>query len=402
MRFALLAFLLAAAIPAAAQDTDAHARVRAAIHEALKKRPDDATLHFFLARVEALGGNAAAATQALEETEKLGDGFLPAKQLGFEKVWDDAAFQAERARMEAKLPRLDYAPTAVQLEDRGLLPEGMAYDAPSESFFVGSIAKRKIVRVSKEGAVTDFTVEGAGLDHVLGLAVDAPRRILYAVSTSALTAEGRKSRRNTIFAFDVDSGRLLHRMEIAGAVGLNDVAVAPGGRIFTTDSGSGAVYEVSPDKEPKAWVAAGELPGANGLAASPDATRLYVAHNTGIGVVDIKNGGVKRLANATRENVAAIDGLYQWHGQLVGVQNVTTPGRVVLITLSADGSTITEVKTLLSHHHSALDEPTTGAATDRGFFLLAATGAAHYTDQGTIADPDGVPKPTIVRMLLPR
>src|SRR6185312_544737 len=125
MRFALLAFLLAAAIPAAAQDTDAHARVRAAIHEALKKRPDDATLHFFLARVEALGGNAAAATQALEETEKLGDGFLPAKQLGFEKVWDDAGFQAERARMEAKLPRLDYAPTAVQLEDRGLLPEGM-------------------------------------------------------------------------------------------------------------------------------------------------------------------------------------------------------------------------------------------------------------------------------------
>ena len=403
MRYVLLAFLLAAAVPAPAQDNDAIARARASIQEALKQRPDDATLHFFLARVDAAAGDPRGCTEELEKTEKLGDGFLPAKQLGFEKVWDDPAFQAQRARMEAKLPRLDYAPTAVELEDRGLLPEGMAYDAPSESFFVGSIAKRKVVRISKEGRVTDFTVEGAGMDHVLGLAVDAPRRILYAVSTSALTAEGRKNRRNAIFAYDVDSGRLLRRMEIAGAIGLNDVAVAPGGRVFTTDSGSGAVYEVFADRQPKAWVEPRGLPGANGLAASADAKHLYVAHNTGIGVVDIVKGGVtNRLANTTRENVSAIDGLYQWHGQLVGVQNVTTPGRVILISLSSDGATITTVKTLLSHHHNALNEPTTGAATDRGFFLLAATGTAHYDDQGKIDDPDGVPNPTIVRVLLPR
>jgi hypothetical protein len=403
MRYALLALLFAAALPAPAQDADAIARTRNAIQEALKQRPDDATLHFFLARVDALGGDARACTEELEKTGKLGDGFLPAKQLGFEKVWGDPAFQAERARMESKLPRLDYAPTAVELEDRALIPEGMAYDAPSESFFLGSIAKRKVVRVSKEGAVTDFTVEGAGMDSVLGIAVDSPRRILYAVSTSALTIEGRKTRRNAIFAYDVDSGRLLRRMEIAGAVGLNDVAVAPGGRVFTTDSGSGAVYEVFADKAPKAWIEPGGLPGANGLAASADASRLYVAHNTGIGVVDLAKGAItRRLANSTRENVSAIDGLYQWHGQLVGVQNVTTPGRVILITLSSDGGTITTVKALLSHHHNALDEPTTGAATDRGFFLLAATGTAHYDDQGKIDDPDGVPKPTVVRVLLPR
>jgi len=403
MRHALLVLLLAAAIPAPAQDNDAIARARTAIQDTLKQRPGDATLYFFLARVEAASGNAGACTEDLAKAASLGDGFLPAKQLGFERVWDDPSFQAERARMEAKLPRLDYAPTAIQLEDRGLLPEGMAYDAPSESFFVGSIAKRKIVRVSKEGAVTDFTVEGAGMDPVLGLAVDAPRRVLYAVSTSALTVEGRKNRRNAIFAYDVDSGRLLRRMEIAGAIGLNDVAVAPGGRVFTTDSGSGAVYEVFAGKEPKAWVPPRGLPGANGLAASADASRLYVAHNTGIGVVDLATGAVtNRIANTTRENVSAIDGLYQWHGQLVGVQNVTTPGRVILLSLSSDGGTITSVKTLLSHHHNALDEPTTGAATDRGFFLLAATGTAHYDDQGKIDDPDGVPKPAIVRVLLPR
>jgi len=74
----------------------------------------------------------------------------------------------------------------------------------------------------------------------------------------------------------------------------------------------------------------------------------------------------------------------------------------VLITLSRDGDTITKVQTLLSHHHNALDEPTTGAVTERGFFLLAATGVSHLNAQGKIDDPDTLPKPAVVRIPLPR
>ena len=118
--------------------------------------------------------------------------------------------------------------------------------------------------------------------------------------------------------------------------------------------------------------------------------------------MDLATGESKRMGNTTRENVAAIDGLYQWHGQLVGVQNATTPGRVIFISLSNDGESITKIQTLLSHHHTQLDELTTGAPTENGFFLLAATGVAHYNDQGKVDDPDAVPKPTILRVLLPR
>jgi hypothetical protein len=111
---------------------------------------------------------------------------------------------------------------------------------------------------------------------------------------------------------------------------------------------------------------------------------------------------MKRVANSTRENIAAIDGLYEFQGELIGVENSTNPGRVVVITLSREGDTVTRVRTLLSHHHNVLDEPTTGAVTDHGFFLLAATGVGHYNDKGAIDDPDNVPKPTVVRVLLPR
>lgn len=400
MKILLAALLVSFLSLAFAQDDAERARRGiAAVQETLKARPDDPTLHFYLARYQAQLGDARDATAELEKVAALGDGFLPARSLGFAKVWDDAKFQEVRARLEARLPRLDYAPTAIELEDSGLIPEGLAYDAPSHSFFMGSIAKGKIVRIDADASVRDFADR---LDPILGVAVDSPRRILYAISTSALTQEGRKSRRNAVLAYDVDNGRLLRRVEVPAAVALNDVTIARGGRVFATDSGAGAVYEIPREGEARVLVAAGELPGANGLAASPDASRLYVAHNTGIAVVDLATGAAKRVVNATRENIAAIDGLYQWQGELIGVENTTNPGRVVLITLARDGDSVVRVRTLVSHHHNRLDEPTTGAVNDSDFYLLAATGVTRFNAKGTIDDPASVPKPTVLRVLLPR
>ncbi|HEX7402709.1 MAG TPA: SMP-30/gluconolactonase/LRE family protein [Usitatibacter sp.] len=399
-KIALAVLFLALVAPALAQQDDAGVRRSiAVVQETLKQRPNDATLHFFLARFQAELGDAPAATASLEKVAELGDGFLPARDLGFAKVWDDAKFQEVRSRLEARLPRLDYAPVAMEIEDNGLLPEGIAYDAPSRSFFMGSIAKGKIIRIDADSVVKDFANR---LDPVLGIAVDSPRRVLYAISTSALTEAGRKDRRNAVLSYDIDNGRLIRRVDIPSAVGLNDVTVARGGRVFASDSGNGAVYEILREGAPRVLVPEGQVRGSNGLAASPDAKRLYVAHTTGIVVVDVATGAVKRVGNATRETIAAIDGLYEWQGELVGVQNVTNPGRVILMTLAKDGDSVVRVRTLLSHHHNRLDEPTTGAIRDSDFMLLAATGTSRFNAKGAIDDPATVPKPTIVKVLLPR
>ena len=403
--FAVLVACLAFATLAFGQPADEAARRGIeAVQKLLEQRANDPTLYFFLARFNAQAGDAKSSAEALGKVAQYGDGFLPAQD-GFERVWNDAAFQAARAKLEARLPRLDYAPTAFQLEDPLFIPEGIAYDAPSRMFFLGSIPQRRIVRVdAATQAVQTFAGAEANLDAVLGVAVDAPRRILYAVSTSALTTAGQARPRNAVVAFDIDTHRLLRRYDIPEAQQLNDVAIAPGGRAFVTDSASGAVYEL-PVKTPaaaRAVVAAGQLRGSNGIAASPDAKRVYVAHSTGIAMVDLDTGELRRVANETRENVAAIDGLYEWQGQLVAVENLTNPGRVIVITLSSDGTKITRVQTLLSHHHSALYEPTTGAVTPNGFFLLAATGVSHYNAQGAIVRPERLPPPTVLRIPLPR
>jgi hypothetical protein len=399
--FVALFFFFASVPVLAQQDVENAKRTIAVIEGLLKERPGDPTLWFYLARFQAQAGDRAASLAALEKVLALGNGFLPARD-GFEKIWDDKDFQALRAKLEAKLPRLDYAPNAFELDDHKLIPEGIAYDAHKRDFYLGSVAQKRIVRVGPSGAATHFAGPDPDIDSILGLAVDSPRRILYAVSTSALTDAGEANRRNAILVFNIDNGRLLRRVDVPSARQLNDVAVAHGGRVFATDSASGAIYEIPKEGEARELVAPNVVRGSNGLAASPDARRLYVAHSTGIASVDIARGTVKRMAIPEHETVAAIDGLYEWQGQLIGVQNITTPGRVILMTLSPDGESITKVQTLLSHHHNALDEPTTGAVTERGFFLLAATGVTHYNRAGQIEHEETLRKPVVVRIPLPR
>ena len=149
MRSLFVALALLASLPSfAQQDVENARRMIASIENLLKERPND------LSRYQSEAGDRAASVAALEKVLALGNGFLPARD-GFEKVWDDKAFQATRAKLEAKLPRLDYAPTAFDLEDRTFIPEGIAYDAHSHNFFVGSVAQRRIVRVGASNAVSE-------------------------------------------------------------------------------------------------------------------------------------------------------------------------------------------------------------------------------------------------------
>lgn len=361
------------------------------IRERLKTRPEDPTLWYFLAGAEFAEGHKATGLEALAKVDSLGRGFLPVRDLGFEAVWDDSAFQRMRSRLEAKLPRVTTAREIFRLE-KGLIPEGIAWDPRTRSYFVGSIAQRKIVRVEASGKVTDFSRPGE-LGNVLGLVVDAPRRRLHAVSTNL--AGARDSTSNRVVSYDLATGRLVGSVTVAAAGQLNDVTVGPGGDLFTTDSQAGSVFRIH--------AATGAidtlviLPGANGVAVSADGAALYVAHSTGVARLDLATGdALARIEIPPGETIAAIDGLYSDGRTLIGVQNLTTPGRVVRIHLRADGKGADRIETLLSHHHPALDEPTTGALVGRTFALLATTQVARYGPDGKIDSPGTLKQPVVL------
>jgi len=395
---ALIAVLAVTGLLAHGKPAFAQPRRSELIRERLKTRPDDPTLYYYLALAEFAEGNRPGGLEALEKVADLGHGFLPVRGMGFDAVWGDSAFQNVRGRLEKKLPRVTSARELFRL-DRQLIPEGIAWDPQSRCYFVGSVAASRIIRIDARGKVSDFAVAGE-LRQVLGLALDAGRRRLHAVSTT-LVEGARDSVSNRVVTYDLATGARVRSVAVPAATQLNDVTVAASGELYTTDSGAGGVYRIRESGVVDTLVATGRLPGVNGVAISSDGTGLYLAHSTGIARFEFATGELlPRIEVPPGETIAAIDGLYADGHTLIGIQNVTNPGRVIRIHLRADGKGAERIETLLSHHHPAIDEPTTGVIVGRSFALLATTQVARFKPDGTLESPETLKRPVALMVSL--
>ena len=397
-----LAALAATAAISIAFAADAPPDPTVALERAVADQPEDAVLAYYLGLFRARAGNRDGALDALDRVLTSGKGFLPPIDL-FDALKDDRRFAVLRARFEKRLPVKTDGRVAYTLPDRKLLPEGIAYDPVARSLYVGSIARTAIYRVERAGTLRKLSSTGDELDAVLGLAIDAKTRTLYAVSTSALTERGRASPRNRILVYDLKRSRLRQTIDVPDARQLNDVAVGPDGTLLVTDSAGGGVWRVDPSRaSATALVPLGSANGANGIAIAPGGDVAYVGAARRPLRVDVATGTVTPLQPPGGENAAGIDGLY-WHdGALIGIQNVTTPARVIRIALTGDGRSITSIDTLQSHHQAAFVEPTTAAIAPDGLYVLARTHVTQFNDQGTIDRPQTLTRPQILRIPLPR
>jgi len=387
----------ASVAPASASAALTAAQAQLARLQALRaQRPGDGMLVYFEALLRVRAGETEAALAALRSLVGRGLGIVPAPGIGFEPVWDDPAFLAVRRQLADGESRTASAPESFRLADPKLIPEGIAFDPAHGRFYVGSIAQRKIVGVDRDGkALAELSRPGDGLDGVLGLAVDPRTRSLYAVSTNVFDEPPEAERRNVVFRYDLATGALVERLPVPSARQLNDVAVGPDGALYATDSAAGALFRRRPGEAGfSAWLAAGGLPGANGVAVGLDGT-VYVALSTGIARIDRDSAAVERMAQPDSAVTGGIDGLYWHEGDLIGVQNVSNPGRVIRVRLADGGRRIAGVAVLQSHHHPAFAEPTTGAIAGSALHVIANSHVGRLQPGGELKDAATL-RPTVV------
>ena len=401
----LAAALCAYSASAAGEADDAAAAAARAslgrIQAMRKERPGDAILPFYQTFVHLSLGERDAALECLRSLRGRRLGLIPVRRMGFDAIWDDAEFQAIRKELADEEPKTPAAPVAFRLADSKLIPEGIAADADGKRFFLGS-AQRKIIVTDAKGGARDFSRPEDKLDLVLGLSADAERAHLYAVSTNGYIDEAKTERRNAVFRYDTKSGRLLDRFVAPEAMQLNDLALGEDGTLYVTDSMSGSLFRKRADEDKLTrFGTVGTLRGANGIALGTDGM-LYVAVSTGIVRIDRETGEPTRLPQPDTVVTGGIDGLY-WHdGDLIGVQNVTTPGRVVRIHLQDKGTRIAGTTVLQSHDHPDFDEPTTGAIANGALHVIGNSYVGRYQADGTIKDADGMKGTAVIAVPLKR
>ncbi len=356
--------------------------------EAARINPRHPEVVYNLARAHALAGEKAEAAAWLGKFIRMGLGHNLSEDEAFAALKDSTEWRALTSELEKTRAPVANSRAAFTLAERDLIAEGIAHDPVERVFYVGSIHRRKVVSVDARGVVKDFTGAGQdGLWGVLGLRVDAARRVLWVNSVAGPEAgEARGS--SGVFKYDLKTGKLIKKYLLPNKTRthlLNDVALNSRGDAFITDSEEGSVYVVRAARdELETLVAPGTFIYPNGVTLAPDERRLYVADfASGLSVVDVESGAVKAVEYPEGVIVHGADGLYFYRDSLVAVQNLRGPGRVVRLFLNRGGDRV-ERERVVEAFNPLFEIPTTGVLVGDELFYIANSQLRKLNDAGVI------------------
>jgi hypothetical protein len=375
--------------------------------QAAALRPNHPRLMYNLSVAYALNGNRAEALAWLDRVARMGLVVPAATDDDFNSVSDTGEFKAilEKLRRNA-LPAGRGVP-AFNVREKGLVPESVAYDPPTKTFYLSSIYRRKILRVGANGAATDFATERDGLWSVFGMKVDAARRLLWAATAAhpqMTNFRREEDGTSALLKFDLRTGRLLKKYLLPNkpkAHLLGDLAINSRGDVFATDTISPAVYVVRRARdELETFLEDEAFVSPQGLDFTPDERGLFMAdYSKGIFLINLETKSVASVEPPSDATLIGIDGLYFHRGSLIGVQNGVTPERVVRLTLSEDLRRISRFE-LLAANDPAFDEPTLGVLVKDDFYFIADSQWGAIDRQGQLAPADKLREPVVLKIRL--
>jgi sugar lactone lactonase YvrE len=381
-----------------------------AIYEDLaRRRPGDAYLLYNLACGQAINGRTADAEKTLHELVALRASSDLDADTDFASIKQSAGFRDASAKMKAlQTERISSgAVVAFTIPEKGLVPEGVAYDPKTKSFFVSSIRKREIWRVDPSGKAAVFVAprEG-GLRSAAGIAVDPRSRSLWVASEAMPHMEGHvkdEPLQSALFEFDADTGKARREIKapaIGKAAAFDDVAVAADGRVYVNDGFNGRIWTLAPGSSAlEVFLETDAFRGTQGMAPTPDGRTLYVSDYSGLYRVDVATKRIARLSVPPDAALNGIDGLVLAGGSLYAVQNGVTPNRVTRVDLSADGTTVTGAK-ILEMNNPAFDEPTLAVAADGYLYVNAASQGGRFQNEKKPITPDEMREAVVLKLPL--
>ncbi len=353
----------APAEPADAQEIRDQIAVVEKLQHAL---PDRGAALYFLAAAKEHLRETREALELLKECLALQEGFDPSGDPVFLELKEMKEFSTLIENVHRDFPVVAQAREAIRTTEKDLIPEGLAYAAQRNVFYLSSLNRRKIVEIGRDGNISDFVPSDRfELLPVLGIRINPSDDTVWADSFA-------DSGRSELLHFDA-TGKLLGRFKPVGSAkhGFNDLVIRKNGEVITTDSLANAVLRFDPTARTFLPLPVHRpLFYPNGIALSDDDHTLYVADSLGVVRVDLANGESRDVDPGPRSTLAGIDGLYWHNGSLIGIQNGIGSPRVAAFRLSSDGLRVART-TVLENRTSLCVLPTTGAIRGADFFFIA-------------------------------
>jgi hypothetical protein len=374
---------------------------------ALSLRPNHPRLMYGLATAYALTGHQREALVWLDKMAAMGLVFPGDKDVNFDSIKSSDEFPAILKQIEHNKAPLINSVTAFTLHEKGIVPEGIAYDPVTKTFYLGSVYKRKIVSVNKKGEAKDFATERDGLWSVMGMKVDAARRLLWVCTTAHpqmsnyIEADNGSS---GLFKFDLRTGKLIKKYLLPNKPKphwFGDLLVNSRGDVFATDSISPGIYVIWRQKDQlELFLEAAQFANPQGLDFTPDEKHLFMAdYAEGIFLIDLETKKCTNIPPAPNSTLLGIDGLYSYKGSLIGVQNGISPPPLVRLFLSRDLQRVKRLETIEANN-PIFDEPTLGVLVKNTFYLIANSQWGAIDQKGQLAPAEKLKAPVVLKIRL--
>ncbi len=330
----------------------------ARVEALLSSAPDKAAVEYQLARTWALGKQWPQAVEWLQKVADLKVGLDPSRDAAFAALRGTREFAAIDAEVRFATPPVYHSTPAFTIAEGDLVPESVAYDTARKRFLFGSMTKGKVIACSSTGICSDFAT---GLGTVLGLKVSGDS--VWLVSNS--------ENESALLHLDLASARLVRKYAVAGREhSFNDLAIAPSGEVYVTDTRAGAVWRLAKGAAELARLPGG-FEGANGIAISPRGDLVYVStFPDGITILDLKTNITMPIQRPGGLCLVMIDGLAFYRGELIAIQNGFMTPRVVRLKLRRDLRAI-ERWEILERRNPLFDGITSGVVAGGQWFYMA-------------------------------
>jgi sugar lactone lactonase YvrE len=361
-------------------------------HQLVQFTPDHPVYMYQYAKALALTKNVDDSLAWLEEIFKLKGSIIKSvdRDKAFEILFEHPKFKDLVQRANNELKPVNNSTVAFTIKERDLMSEGVAYDSQENTLYLGGIYKRKILAVTRDGKVRNFTEEKQdGLLSVIGMEVDEKRRHLWVCSgwsgrnDISGIKRGEPKRPAAIHKYHVDSGKLAGKYMLKDWRGhfFNDLTVSSKGDVFITDTHAGEVYTISTKKDELELLSRGYL-YANGITISDDDRDLFIAHYTGIDKFDLRTKESVRISHGGDNTLVFADGLAYYKNSLIAQQDSVLGG--VYRHFLNDSRDRVERKEALELYNPLFDFSTTGEISGDTYYYLANAQFRNYNSDGTI------------------
>lgn len=377
------------------------------LRQAVELRPDHPTLLYNLSGVNALLGNESEAVGLLRRVAAMGLIYSPESDEDFASCKKTGAFQSIVETFDRNRRPIGNPTIAYTLPSGDLIAEGLAYDAVSRTMFVGSVRKRQILSIGKDGDIKEFSREHDGLWGVFGMRVDPKARILWVCTAALPQMEGYRESdrfRVAVCKYDLEKKTLLRKYELDDRTKphlFGDLVLSPKGDVFISDSQSPRIYMISKETDSLVlFFQSSSFASLQGMEFSPDGKILFVAdYSRGIFTIGRESGQLSLLPPVPDATLLSIDGLYRHGKNLIAIQNDIRPRRIVRLVMSGDFKSILRLETINANHPEFFD-PTLGVVVGDDLYYNANGQWDAFDDQGTRVEGKGTKTHVILKTTL--